>query len=229
MVGDFVLSILAAGSMTLLLAVTSLILATAIGLAGAFAKVSGNRFWRGLAGVYTFVVRGIPDLVVMLLIFYSLPAVLNQGVEALGWNVHVDFSPIAAGIATLGLIFGAYMTETFRTALLNIPKGQIEAAVAYGLTRFRIFVAIILPQLARLALPGFTNNWLVLAKATALTSLIGLHDVMFHAKGAAEATSMPFTFYLVAAGFYFSVTLFSIVLLSIVARRTAAGIREIAS
>jgi len=215
--------------MTLLLALTSLALATSIGLAAAFAKLSGNGFLSGMASGYTFIIRGIPDLVVMLLLFYSLPAMLNQGAEAIGLDIQVEFSPIAAGIATLGLIFGAYMTETFRTALLNIPKGQIEAAVAYGLPRLRIFFAIILPQLARLALPGFTNNWLVLAKATALASIIGLHDVMFRAKAAAEATSMPFTFYLIAAGFYFSVTLCSMLLLSIVARRTAAGMRELAS
>lgn len=229
MVAEFAVNILAAGSVTLLLALTSLGVATLLGLAAAFAKLSDNRFWSGLASIYTFVVRGVPDLVWMLLVFYSLPSILNQWAEAIGWNIRVEFSPIVAGITTLGLIFGAYMTETFRNALLNIPRGQIEAAVAYGLPGRRIFLAIILPQLVRLALPGFTNNWLVLAKATALASLIGLHDVMFRAKGAAEATSMPFTFYLVAGGFYLSLTLFSMVLLSVVARRTALGTRELAS
>ena len=164
----------------------------------------------------------------MLLIYYSLPALLNQWIDAMGIDARVEFPPIVAGIATLGLIFGAYMTETFKTALQNIPKGQIEAAIAYGLTRRRMFVCIILPQLIRLALPGFTNNWLVLAKATALVSLIGLQDVMFRAKGAAEATGMPFTFYLIAAGFYLFVTVFSLILLALLARRFEIGLRELA-
>ncbi len=228
MVTDFSVSILAAGSTTLLLALCSIVLATAIGLAGAFAKLSESRTLRRTASVYTFVIRGIPDLVWMLLVFYSLPSLLNQMADAIAWDIHFEFPPIGAAIATLGLIFGAYMTETFRTALLNIPKGQVEAALAYGIPRTRIFLAIILPQLTRLALPGFTNNWLVLAKATALASLIGLHDVMFRAKGAAEATSMPFTFYLVAAGFYLSVTLCSMIGLSYVAKRSSAGQKELA-
>lgn len=228
MVAAFTATILAAGSTTLLLAVASLTVATVLGMAAAFAKLSGNRVLRTIASAYTFVVRGIPDLVVMLLIYYSLPALLNQWIDAMGIDARVEFSPIVAGIATLGLIFGAYMTETFKTALQNIPKGQIEAAVAYGLTRRRMFVCIILPQLVRLALPGFTNNWLVLAKATALVSLIGLQDVMFRAKGAAEATGMPFTFYLIAAGFYLFVTVFSLILLALLARRFEIGLRELA-
>ncbi|WP_439626840.1 ABC transporter permease [Shinella sp.] len=228
MVAAFTATILAAGSTTLLLAVASLVVATVLGMGAAFAKLSGNRLLRAIASAYTFVVRGIPDLVVMLLIYYSLPALLNQWIDAMGIDARVEFPPIVAGIATLGLIFGAYMTETFKTALQNIPKGQIEAAIAYGLTRRRMFVCIILPQLIRLALPGFTNNWLVLAKATALVSLIGLQDVMFRAKGAAEATGMPFTFYLIAAGFYLFVTVFSLILLALLARRFEIGLRELA-
>ncbi|HWK65911.1 MAG TPA: ABC transporter permease subunit [Rhizobiaceae bacterium] len=227
MIWDYATAILAAGSTTLLVAVSSLIVATLLGLAAAFAKLSGSVALRSLAGAYTFVVRGIPDLVVMLLVFYSLPALLNQGVDALGWDMRIEFSPIAAGIATLGVIFGAYMTETFKTALQNISKGQVEAAIAYGLTRRRMFVRIMMPQLIRLALPGFTNNWLVLAKGTALVSLIGLQDVMFRAKGAAEATAMPFTFYLVAAAFYLLLTMISIALLSLAGRNFDVGIRKL--
>lgn len=228
MTAGYVATILAAGSTTLLLALSSLLVATLLGLAAAFAKLSGSRTLRAVAGGYTFVIRGIPDLVVMLLIFYSLPAFLNQLVDTLGWDMRIEFSPIIAGVLTLGLIFGAYMTETFKSALQNIMKGQIEAAIAYGLSRRRLFLRIMLPQLVRLALPGFTNNWLVLAKATALVSLIGLQDVMFRAKGAAEATGKPFTFYLVAAGFYLVVSIFSIAFLSWLARRFELGTKELA-
>lgn len=229
MVGDYATAILSAGSTTLLVALLSLLVATLLGLAAAFAKLSASALLRSIAGIYTFVVRGIPDLVVMLLVFYSLPALLNQWADALGLNIRIEFSPLVAGIATLGVIFGAYMTETFKTALQNIPRGQVEAAIAYGLTRRRMFTHIMLPQLVRLALPGFTNNWLVLAKGTALVSLIGLQDVMFRAKGAAEATAMPFTFYLIAAGFYLALTLVSMLLLTLIARRFDVGVRKVSS
>ncbi|HEY0120456.1 MAG TPA: ABC transporter permease subunit [Rhizobium sp.] len=228
MVADFILTILAAGFTTLLLALASVAVATALGLVAAFCKLSRSRALRMTAQIYTFVVRGIPDLVVMLLIFYSVPSLLNQLAENMGLDVHIEFSPFIAGIATLGLIFGAYMTETFKTALINIPKGQIEAAVAYGLSQRRLFTRIVLPQMIRLALPGFTNNWLVLVKATALVSLIGLQDVMFRAKGAAEATGKPFTFYLVAAGFYLAITIISMLGLIAIAKRYDVGTRELA-
>jgi arginine/ornithine transport system permease protein len=227
MIADFTRTILAAGATTLLLAFASLVVAVILGLVAAYCKLSRSRLLRAGAGIYTFVVRGIPDLVVMLLVYYSLPSLLNQLADNAGFDIRIEFSPMLAGIATLGMIFGAYMTETFKTALMNIPKGQIEAAVAYGLRPRRIFTHIVLPQMTRLALPGFTNNWLVLVKATALVSLIGLQDVMFRAKGAAEATGKPFTFYLVAAGFYLAITVLSMLVLIAVARRFNRGIRQL--
>jgi arginine/ornithine transport system permease protein len=226
MVVEFTRTILAAGLTTLLLAFASVAVATALGLAAALCKLSDNWLLVTAAQIYTFVVRGIPDLVMMLLVFYSVPSLVNQLADAMDINVRIEFSPFLAGIATLGLIFGAYMTETFKGALQNIPRGQIEAAQAYGLGRWRIVTRIMLPQMIRLALPGFTNNWLVLVKATALVSLIGLQDVMFRAKGAAEATGQPFTFYLVAAGFYLAVTILSLLVLIRIARRYELGTKE---
>lgn len=222
---DYILTVLAAGRVTLALAASALLLSIAIGLLCAWAKLSGSRTARLLAGSYTTVIRGIPDLVLMLLVFYSFPALVNLWLEEAGIDYMLELGPFMAGTVTLGLIFGAYMTETFRTALINIPRDQIEAAHAYGMRRLHIFRRIVLPQMIRLALPGFTNNWLVLAKATALVSLIGLQDVMFRAKGAAEATRQPFTFYLVAAGFYLALTVISLLLLHRLRRRYALHTR----
>lgn len=221
-------SVLAAGWVTLSLALASLLLAVLIGVAGALAKLSHSRFLRTTATVYTSVVRGIPDLVMMLLVYYSVPALLNQTLQDAGYDVYVEFSPFIAGTATLGLIFGAYMTETFRGALMNIPKGEIEAAKAYGLGPVRIFWRILAPQMIRLALPGFTNNWLVMAKATALVSLIGLQDVMFRARGAAEATARPFTYYVLVGAFYLVLTTVSLLILRHVAKRYDAHTKEAA-
>ncbi|WP_437883816.1 ABC transporter permease [Pseudomonas sp. LRF_L74] len=227
MLSDYITTVLAAGWISLRLAFLALLLAVVLGLLGALGKRSGSRLLRWPVEVYTTVVRGVPDLVLMLLVFYSLPALLNQGLESLGWDYYVEFSPFAAGCATLGLIFGAYMTETFRGALQGIPHGQIEAAQAYGLGRARTFFGIVLPQMIRLALPGFTNNWLVLVKGTALVSLLGLQDIMFRARGAAEATGKPFTFYLIAGGFYLAITVISLLALMWLGKRYSMGVREL--
>jgi len=226
MLSEYITTVLDAGWITLQLAVAALLLAVVLGLLGALCKLSNNRLLRGLAALYTTLMRGIPDLVLMLLMFYSLPALLNQWIGAAGGDYNVDPSPFFAGFLTLGVIFGAYMTETFRGALLGIPRGQLEAAQAYGLGRGKTFRSIILPQMIRLALPGFTNNWLVLVKATALVSLIGLQDIMFRAKGAAEATAKPFTFYLLAGGFYLSIAVLSMIALAWLGKRYSLGVRE---
>ena len=140
--------------------------------------------------------RGIPELVLMLLVFYGGTMGLNQMLTAMGSTASVDINPFFAGVMTLGVIYGAYMSETFRGAILSIPAGQAEAAQAFGMDRQQVFFRIILPQMVRYALPGFSNNWLVLIKATALVSLIGLHDMTYLSKQASAATRQPFIFLL---------------------------------
>jgi arginine/ornithine transport system permease protein len=225
MLGAYAVTVLGAGLVTLELAAGAIALSILLGLAGALAKLSSSVMLRTLAGLYTTVIRGVPDLVLMLLVFYSLPTLVNEILASAGIDYYFELDPFVAGTATLAVIFGAYMTETFRGALIAIPKGQIEAARAYGLGPVRTFTGILLPQMARLALPGFTNNWLVLLKATALVSLLGLQDVMQTAKGAAEATAQPFTFYLLAGSFYLVLTLTSVLFLSWLGRRLDIGTR----
>lgn len=223
----YVASVLAAGWVTVGLALVSVVVASLIGLCCATLK-SAPRHWSSrLVDIYTTLVRGVPDLVLILLVFYSLPALLNMMLAALSVDVYVEFSPFVAGSITLGGIFGAYMTETFHGALREIPRGQLEAAAAYGFSRWQTLRLVTLPQMVRLALPGFTNNWLVLLKATALVSLVGLQDVMFRARGAAESTREPFTFYLLAAGFYLCLTIVSLLVLRWVARRYSLGVKEV--
>lgn len=227
MIAEYTRSVLAAGSVTLALAFASIVLATAFGMIGALAKLSGKPRVVWLATLYTTVVRGIPDLVIMFIVFYSLPGAINQMLTALGSDANFELNPFVAGTLTLGLIFGAYMTETFRGALQRIARGQSEAGYAYGMTAWQVYRRILLPQMVRLAIPGFTNNWLVLVKGTALVSLIGLHDLMFRARGAAEATREPFTFYVLAGVFYLIVTIVSLIALHYVGRRFAVGAREV--
>lgn len=143
--------------MTLQLALCSLVLSLLIGLVGAAGKLSSSRLLSGFFSGYTTLIRGVPDLVLMLLIFYGLQMVLNSITETLGVD-QIDIDPMGAGIITLGFIYGAYFTETFRGAYLAVPRGQIEAAVAFGFTPMKVFRRIMFPSMMRFALPGIATT-----------------------------------------------------------------------
>ena len=199
---EYFQSILIGSLLTVAVSLASVFTATILGLLGASAKLSGKRPLVWLATFYTSIVRGIPELVMMLLIFYGGAIGLNTLLEKMGSDKSVDLNPFIAGSLTIGFIYGAYMTETFRGAILAIPKGQMEAGWAFGMSPLKTFIRITLPQMVRYALPGFTNNWLVLIKATALVSLIGLQDMTYLAKQASAAARQPFIFFLFTAALY---------------------------
>jgi arginine/ornithine transport system permease protein len=205
----------------------ALVVSIMFGLAGAAAKLSGRPILVGLATFYTTIIRGIPDLVLMLLVFYGGTIGINTLLEKLGSETTVDIEPFAAGVLTIGFIYGAYMTETFRGAILSIPKGQMEAAWAFGMSRHQTFLRITLPQMVRYALPGFTNNWLVLIKATALVSLIGLQEMTYLAKQASAATRSPFIFFLFTGALFLVYTSVSLALLKKVNARYSLGTKRV--
>lgn len=211
---------------TLSVAAVSLAIACAFGLLGAVAKLSSSRAARWAAEVYTTLIRGLPELVLMLFIFYGGQILINEVADARGWG-YIDVPPFAAGVLTIGFIFGAYLTETFRGAILAIPKGQVEAAHAYGLSRSQVLRRIVVPQMVRHAIPGFANNWLVMVKATALVSIIGLDDMVHRANLAAAATREPFTFFAAIALMYLAVTTVSIFALSRLEARYSLGVKRI--
>lgn len=219
-------SILQGALLTVGVSLAALLVSVLLGLVGAAAKLSGRPVLVALATVYTTLVRGVPELVLMLLIFYGGTIGLNHLLEALGSPSTVDINPFLAGVLTIGFIYGAYMTETFRGAILSIPKGQMEAAWAFGMGRMRTFLRITAPQMVRYALPGFTNNWLVLIKATALISLIGLQEMTYLAKQASSATREPFTFFLFAAGLFLVYTSVSLWALRKLERRFSLGVKR---
>ena len=218
--------------LTIQVALLSLLLAVTLGLLGALAKISSSRTLRFIATLYTTIIRGIPDLILMLLIFfggqmlinnlsYSINETLNEYFLNLDstheWYSYlpdyIDISPYFAGVVTIGFIFGAYMAETFRGAILSVDKGQIEAAKAYGMSSSKIFFRVTFPQMMRHALPGIGNNWLVLLKTTALVSIIGLQDMVKIAGDASGSTQQPFTFYLAVAFIFLIFTAISSALL----------------
>jgi len=221
-------SILQGSVTTVAVALASLLLAVLFGLLGAAARLSANRLAVAAGTVYTTVIRGIPDLVLMLLVFYGGTMGLNYLVTAMGSKGSVDINPFVAGVLTLGFIYGAYMTETFRGAILAIPRGQSEAALAFGMGRTQTFLRIIAPQMVRYALPGFTNNWLVLIKSTALVSLIGLQEMTYIAKQASAATRSPFEFFLFTAGLFLLFTSASLWVLRHVNARYSLGTQRVA-
>lgn len=124
--------------MTIQLALLSLLLSVIIGLIGASSKLSNIKALRYIATAYTTLIRSVPDLVIMLLLFYSLQLGLNQITEALQMD-QIDINPFVVGVITLAFIYGAYFTETFRGAFQSVPRGQIEAAMAYGMTPWQVF------------------------------------------------------------------------------------------
>jgi His/Glu/Gln/Arg/opine family amino acid ABC transporter permease subunit len=211
---------------TLSVAAVSLAIASLFGLVGAVAKLSESRVARAAADVYTTLIRSLPDLVLMLLIFYGGQILVNE--ITMAWELdYIDINPFVAGTAPLGFIFGAYLTETFRGAILAVPRGQIEAGLAYGMTFPKVLLRLLVPQMVRHAIPGFLNNWLVMVKATALVSIIGLDDMMHRASLASAATREPFTFYAAIGAIYLTITTVSILVLHLVERRFSLGVRRV--
>lgn len=210
---------------TLELALCSVLLSVIIGLIGAGGKLSSNRLLLGLFECYTTLIRGVPDLVLMLLIFYGLQITLNSITESLGFE-QINIDPLSAGIITLGFIYGAYFTETFRGAYMAVPAGQIEAATAFGFSSSQIFRRIMFPAMMRYALPGIGNNWQVILKATALVSILGLNDVVKATQLAGKGTYQPFFFALVAGAVYLIFTTISNGVLLWLERRYSHGVKR---
>ena len=201
-------------------ALAALALALALGLAGAAAKLSRFRAARWTAGVYTTAIRGIPELLFILLVYFQLQEFLNAVLDE-PWII----PPFWAGVIGIGVFYGAYMAETFRGAFLAVPRGQSEAGLAMGVSPGRVFWRIVFPQMARHALPGIRNNWLVLLKATALVSVIGLSDDMMAVAGQAKSkTQQPFLFYCAAAGGYLLLTALSEAAFRALEKRAGRGI-----
>jgi His/Glu/Gln/Arg/opine family amino acid ABC transporter permease subunit len=209
---------------TVQLALASLALSVLLGLIGASAKLAANRASRGVANAYTTLVRGVPDLVLMMLLFYGGQQIVNDLGSATGLWDYVEINQFIAGVWSIGFVFGAYMTETFRGAILAIPRGQIEAGISCGMMPLLIFRRITWPQMVRHALPSFTNNWLVLIKATALVSVIGLHDLVWNASTAGRSVREPFTFMFAVLIIYLMLTACSDVGLRWLDRRYNVGV-----
>ena len=211
---------------TITVALCSVVLAVLLGLLGAWGKLARSRAANAVTGAYTTLIRGVPDLVLMLLLFYGGQQLLNDFGAATEWWGYIEINHFTAGVFTIGFIYGAYMTETFRGAYLSIPRGEIEAGIACGMSAGLVFRRIVWPQLVRYALPGFGNNWLVLLKTTALVSVLGLHELVWESFTAGRSTRQLFTFFFVTLVIYLVLTAVSDVGLRWLDRRYSAGVRR---
>jgi len=181
----------------------SLILMVLFGLIGAGAKLSDNRTAKRIAGFYTVVFRGTPEILVILLLYFGSAVTLTAIAQIFDPEIKfLDIPPIWAGTIAIALIVGSYATETFRGAFLGVLPGSIEAARALGISNLQTFIFVRIPEMWRLALPAFGNHMLSLVKDTALISIIGLNETLFVASQAISTTGKPFTMYIVVGCIY---------------------------
>ena len=202
MFSDYFSLMLTAALMTLGLAVCSLVLGLFLGML--FAVLEANRFVGKPTALLVALLRGLPEILVVLLVYFGS----SELVELLTGE-YVEFGAFGCGVFALSLIFAAYASQTLRGAIQAIAKGQWESGTALGLSKGYTFLRIIMPQIWRHALPGLSNQWLVLLKDTALISLIGVDDLMRQAQLINTNTHQPFTWYGIAALIYLLVTLVS--------------------
>lgn len=216
--------ILQGALLTIELALTTLPIGLAIGLVIALAKNSSLRLLRAFGNLYTTVFRGLPELLTLFIVYYGGQMLLSRILRGLSYDTHIDLNQFVAGVAALGLVLGAFSSEVFLAAIRAIPRGQQEAAAALGLSRWQSFRLVTLPQMWRVALPGLSNNWLVLLKDTSLVSVIALSDLMRETTIAVGLTKQPFFFYSVACLVYLAFSAISSLIFDRLEKRAARGL-----
>lgn len=222
--GDEILRGLA---ITAQLAIVTLPVGLALGFLAAFCSLSQLRTLRFFGFGYTTVMRGLPEILTLFVVYNGVGLLLNSALR--WWNPDgggTNFSPFAAGVIALGMVFGAFAGEVIRGAFNSLDRGQAEAGRAIGMSQRKIFFRIQLPQFWRFALPGLGNLWISMLKDTALVSVIALDDLMRMTKVAVGVTKQPFTFYLVACLIYWVLCLLSEVVLARMEKRANRGVRR---
>jgi polar amino acid transport system permease protein len=197
-----------------------------IGTGGAYGKLYGGPVTRDLLETYTTVVRAVPELVLILLLYYAGTDLINHALAAAGY-APIDISGLAAGIGVLGFVQGAYATEVLRGAILAIPQGQIEAGRAYGMSPGLLMRRITLPAMLPFALPGLANLWLIATKDTALLAVVGFNELTQETRQAAGATKAYFTFFVAAGALYLLLTLCSSLIIGRIERWARRGMPSV--
>lgn len=210
---------------SVIIALGAYALGFAIGIAGAFGKLYGGPILKDLLATYTTLVRAVPELVLILILYYAFTGLLNDALTYWGYD-RVVISPILTGIAVLGVVQGAYQTEVIRGGILAVPAGQIEAARAMGMSPSLMARRITLPLMTSNALPGLANLWLNATKDTALLAVIGFTELTKATSQASASTKAFFVFYPAAMVLYMVISLSSTFLIGKIEKWARRGQRD---
>ena len=202
-----------AALMTVALSISSYAVGLVFGCIGAALKLVDSRAAHLVGDVYTTVFRGVPELLVIYLFFFGGSLAVMTVAGLFGHSGYIEVPAFLVGMFAIGVVAGAYAAESIRGGYLAIPRGLLEAGLAYGMTRTHLFARIIFPQALRYALPGLSNLWLINLKSTARLSVTGLVEVTRQANIAAGSTYKFLYFYVVAAAIYAVLSLFSTVII----------------
>ncbi|MBW6422384.1 ABC transporter permease subunit [Rhizobium sp. XQZ8] len=215
-----------AAVMTILIALSGFVIGAVIGVFGAWAKVAGGPVTRSIAGFYTTVLRGIPDLLVIYLFYFGGSAVVTAIGKLFGAQGFIGFPGFLAGALAVGITSGAQQTEVFRGAFKAVPSGELEAATACGMSRWLRFRRILAPLTLRHAIPGMGNVWQVTLKESALVSVTGVVELLRQSQIGAGSTGLPFDFYIISAAIYLAISTVSGGLLQFSEKRFTRGVRR---
>jgi polar amino acid transport system permease protein len=207
---------------SVLIAVGAFGIGLVLGIGGASGKLYGGPITRDLLEVYTTIVRAVPELVLILLLYFAGTDLINRILEALGYQ-RIDINGLVAGIGVLAVVQGAYATEVIRGAILSVPQGQIEAARAYGMPPMTLLRRVTLPAMLPFAIPGLANLWLIATKDTALLAIVGFSELTQATRQAAGSTKAYFTFFMAAGALYLALTLVSNLFIARIEARARRG------
>lgn len=215
--------------LTLQISVCTYIVGFCLGLAGAGLKLSGNRWLMRIGDAYTTIIRALPELLLLFLLYYAGTDMLKRLLVVVGLaGEDFQINAFAAAVMALGFILGAYMTEVLRGAILSVPKGQIEAARAYGMHFGLRFRRVLFPQLMRYATGGMGNLWLNTTKDSALIIVLGnLPELLFQTRKAAAATKDYAFFYFIGGCLYLLITVTSMIIQARIEKRLNRGYRRV--
>lgn len=202
-------SLLTGALSTLQISFLAYVFGLILGLCGAMGKIAGGKYLKWILELYTTLVRSLPELLLIVMLFYLGTDTLNRVMASLGFEA-IRINGFVAAVMVLGFVMGAYATEVLRGAIQAIPVGQIEAAKAYGMSPFLRFRRIILPAMLPFAIPGMSNLWLNVTKDSALVAVVGYSELALQTKQAAGSTKAYFTFFVAAALIYLFISLVSL-------------------
>ena len=200
--------------MTIAVSITAMLLGFSFAAIFTPLKLSKYKSLNLVANIYTTVIRGVPELLVIYLFFFGGSGAIMFVASMFGYNEYIEINAFLTGSFAIGIISGAYSTEVFRGAIQSIDKGQFEAAKVLGFSKFKQFYKIILPQMLRLAIPNLSNVWQITLKDTSLISVTGLVEIMRQSYIAAGSTRDPLFFYSFAAVLYLLLTFLSMKLIN---------------